>query len=186
MSATPTVKPTAPRGVSNGLSVEDTLHRGSRWNPLVPGGIFIDSMDSSAIAITPRAAGHGQAVVQIIAAVKAFVPQEKWPELPARLRGEPPPPSQTTSGRVPQAIVYRDGFDQAQRRGRVIAALPYCRSRKLVQLMRQPILILMRSASSRVASWQAFENRVNWGKPWVRSELCTYVRSLPASASFFA
>ena len=34
---------------------------------------------------------------------------------------------------------------------------------------RQPILALMRSASSRVARWPAAEERVNCGKPWVRS-----------------
>jgi hypothetical protein len=38
---------------------------------------------------------------RMINAVKEFIPQEKWPELQARLRGEPAPPSQTTSSRVP-------------------------------------------------------------------------------------
>ena len=36
-----------------------------------------------------------------------------------------------------------------------------------------PILALIRSASSRVAWWQAADERVNCGKPWVRSGLCT-------------
>lgn len=40
---------------------------------------------------------------QIVEAMREFVPQEKWPELQAKLRGEPPPPSDTTSSRVPQA-----------------------------------------------------------------------------------
>ena len=38
---------------------------------------------------------------------------------------------------------------------------------------RQPILVLMRSASSRVAWWQAAEERVNCGNPWVRFGLWT-------------
>lgn len=40
---------------------------------------------------------------RIIDAVKEFIPREKWPELQAKLRGEAPRPSQTTSARVPQA-----------------------------------------------------------------------------------
>lgn len=40
---------------------------------------------------------------RIIAAVREFIPQEKWPEVQARLRGEPAPPSQTNSSRVPHA-----------------------------------------------------------------------------------
>jgi len=40
---------------------------------------------------------------RIINAVRELIPREKWPELQAKLRGEPPPPSQTTSARVPQA-----------------------------------------------------------------------------------
>jgi hypothetical protein len=44
---------------------------------------------------------------RIIDAVKEFIPQEKWPELQAKLRGQPPPPSQTTSARVPQAPPIR-------------------------------------------------------------------------------
>jgi hypothetical protein len=39
---------------------------------------------------------------QVIEAMREFVPQEKWPELQAKLGGKPPPPSDTTSGRVPQ------------------------------------------------------------------------------------
>jgi hypothetical protein len=41
---------------------------------------------------------------RIINAVREFIPEEKWPELQAKLRGEPPPPSQTTS-RVPHAPI---------------------------------------------------------------------------------
>lgn len=44
---------------------------------------------------------------RIIDAVKEFIPREKWPELQAKLRGEPPSPSQTTSARVPQAPPIR-------------------------------------------------------------------------------
>jgi hypothetical protein len=41
---------------------------------------------------------------RIINVAREFIPQEKWPEVQARLRGEPPPPSQTTTGcRVPHA-----------------------------------------------------------------------------------
>jgi hypothetical protein len=43
----------------------------------------------------------------IIETVRTFVPRERWPELQAALRGEPPPPSQTTSARVPQAPPLR-------------------------------------------------------------------------------
>jgi hypothetical protein len=32
---------------------------------------------------------------RMINAVKEFIPEEKWPELQARLRGQPSPPSQT-------------------------------------------------------------------------------------------
>jgi hypothetical protein len=42
---------------------------------------------------------------RIIAAVREFIPQEKWPEVQARLRGEPSPPSQTTTSRVPHAPI---------------------------------------------------------------------------------
>src|SRR5271167_1037942 len=44
---------------------------------------------------------------RIIEVVRTFVPPEKWPELQAKLRGEPPPPSQTASARVPQAPPVR-------------------------------------------------------------------------------
>jgi hypothetical protein len=44
---------------------------------------------------------------RIIDAVHEFVPREKWPELQAKMRGEPPPPSQTTSSRVPHASPIR-------------------------------------------------------------------------------
>jgi hypothetical protein len=40
---------------------------------------------------------------RIIAAVREFIPEEKWPEVQARLRGEPAPVSQITSSRVPHA-----------------------------------------------------------------------------------
>jgi hypothetical protein len=44
---------------------------------------------------------------RIIDAVQEFIPREKWPELQAKLRGEPPPPSQITGARVPQAPPIR-------------------------------------------------------------------------------
>src|SRR3984957_14242790 len=44
---------------------------------------------------------------RIINAVKEFIPREKWPELQAKVRGEPPPPSQVTNARVPQAPPVR-------------------------------------------------------------------------------
>jgi hypothetical protein len=44
---------------------------------------------------------------RIIDAVKEFIPREKWPELKAKLQGQPPPPSQITGARVPQAPPIR-------------------------------------------------------------------------------
>jgi hypothetical protein len=44
---------------------------------------------------------------RIIEVVRTFVPPEKWPEVQAKLRGEPPPTSQTASARVPQAQPVR-------------------------------------------------------------------------------
>jgi hypothetical protein len=44
---------------------------------------------------------------RIIDAVKEFIPREKWPELQAKLRGEPPPPPQIAGARVPQAPPIR-------------------------------------------------------------------------------
>jgi hypothetical protein len=44
---------------------------------------------------------------RIIDAVHEFVPRDKWPELQAKLRGQPSPPPQTTSARVPQASSIR-------------------------------------------------------------------------------
>jgi hypothetical protein len=54
---------------------------------------------------------------RMINAVKEFIPEEKWPELQARLRGEPPPYSQTTTSRVPHAspigmVAIRDGDEE--------------------------------------------------------------------------
>ena len=40
---------------------------------------------------------------RMINVVREFSPEEKWPEVQARLRGEPAPPSQTTASRVPHA-----------------------------------------------------------------------------------
>jgi hypothetical protein len=71
-----------------------------------------------------RQAEDGYDIVQMnvqwgrmINAVKEFIPEEKWPELQARLRGEPPPPSHTTTSRVPHAspigmVSIRDGDEQ--------------------------------------------------------------------------
>lgn len=42
---------------------------------------------------------------RMINAMKEFIPEEKWPELQARLRGEPPPSSQTDASRVPHAPI---------------------------------------------------------------------------------
>jgi hypothetical protein len=44
---------------------------------------------------------------RIIDAVKEFIPQEKWPELQAKLRGQPPPPSQITTEQAPEAPPIR-------------------------------------------------------------------------------
>jgi len=44
---------------------------------------------------------------RIIDAVREIVPREKWPELQAKLRGEPTPPSKITSALVPQAPPVR-------------------------------------------------------------------------------
>src|SRR5438045_553644 len=54
---------------------------------------------------------------------------------------------------------------------RLAVALEHLRPRLVFARSRsgQPILVLMRSASSRVAWWQAAEERVNCGNPWVRS-----------------
>ena len=46
-------------------------------------------------------------ISRIIDAVKEFIPRDKWPELQAKLRGEPPPPWPITSARVPQAPPLR-------------------------------------------------------------------------------
>lgn len=54
---------------------------------------------------------------RMINAVKEFIPEDRWPELQARLRGEPPPRSQTTTSRVPHAshigmVAIGDGDDE--------------------------------------------------------------------------
>jgi hypothetical protein len=42
---------------------------------------------------------------RMITVAREFIPEERWPEVQARLRGEPPPPSQTTTSRVPHAPI---------------------------------------------------------------------------------
>ena len=50
---------------------------------------------------------------RVIEAVKEFVPKERWPELQARLQGEPPPPS----ARVRAGVGTADSGRPHQRRG---------------------------------------------------------------------
>jgi hypothetical protein len=61
---------------------------------------------------------------RVIDAVREFVPREKWPELQAKLRGKPPPPSQIASARVSQAPPVRP--HQRPGRGRVMSECSTC------------------------------------------------------------